>query len=388
MAHRGTEAPMDFQYDQPRVPADPNSPFTRFTALKRTHSDLRSPIPNPPALAPPNSERFLFSKSSYPSTPTPHFRKVSTTTPRSSALDMSDFTDPDIFIPATTTTPAPRLTFRGGGGGSGGGAAGYHSPPRGRYHDGAITKLKRRPRSTSIKHTPRLPRDLDLDWDSDSTTAAAAAAARRHHRPAENWADSHRDVPLIISQYVQLFFNTALVLLFLYALLSAYVTVRRDVSEKLSQHSADLVAAANSCAHEFLVNRCAPGIRVPALQKACAGWERCMNRDHTQVGKAKLSAQTFAEIVESFVEPVSYRTMAFAVVVGCCALFVPNFALGLYRARAVGHPAPVLAAAAPPIAERLEYRAERERERERDVMVGTPGRRGETPGGRRRGMLL
>lgn len=34
-----------------------------------------------------------------------------------------------------------------------------------------------------------------------------------------------------------------------------------------------------------------------------------MNRDHTQVGKAKLSAQTFAEIVESFVEPVSYRTM-------------------------------------------------------------------------------
>ncbi|KAH0606778.1 uncharacterized protein H6S33_003612 [Morchella sextelata] len=380
MAHRGTEAPMDFQYDHPRVPADPNSPFTRFTALKRTHSDLRSPTPNPPALAPPNSERFLFPKSSYPTTPPPpppQFRKVSTTTPRSSALDMSDFTDPDLFTPATT----PKLTFRGGG---------HHDPPRGRYHDGAITKLKRRTRSTSTKHTPRLPL-LDLDWDSDDTTTAAAP-----RRPATaRWADNHRDVPLIISQYVQLFFNTSLVLLFLYALLSAYITVRRDVAEKLSQHSADLVAAANTCAHQFLVNRCAPGIRVPALQRACADWERCMNRDHTQVGKAKLSAQTFAEIVESLVEPVSYRTMAFAVVVGCCALFVPNFALGLYRARAVGHPAPVLAAAAPPIAERLEYRVDRVETTPERRWGGmeTPGRRGETPGRRgetpwRRRMLV
>ncbi|RPB08177.1 hypothetical protein P167DRAFT_568123 [Morchella conica CCBAS932] len=371
MAHRGTEAPMDFQYDQPRVPADPNSPFARFTALKRTHSDLRSPTPNPPVLAPPNSERFLFPKSSYTNTPPPpppQFRKVSTTTPRSSALDMSDFTDPDIFTPATT----PKLTFRSGGGH-------HYPPPRGRYHDGAITKPKRRPRSTSTPKPThhRLP-PPDLDWDSDSTTAPP--------RPAR-WADNHRDVPLIISQYVQLFFNTTLVLLFLYALLSAYVTVRRDVSEKLSQHSADLVAAANTCAQEFLINRCAPGIRVPALQKACAEWERCMNRDHTQVGKARLSAQTFAEIVESFVEPVSYRTMTFAVVIGCCALFVPNFALGLYRARAVGHPAPVLAAAAPPIAERLEYARVETPGRRRMVEMGTPGRRGETPG-RRRVLLM
>lgn len=67
-------------------------------------------------------------------------------------------------------------------------------------------------------------------------------------------------------------------------------------------------------------------------------------------------------------------------VVGCCALFVPNFALGLYRARAVGHPAPVLAAAAPPIADRFDYGVDR-----RD-MVETPARRRVemgTPGGRK-----
>jgi hypothetical protein len=34
-----------------------------------------------------------------------------------------------------------------------------------------------------------------------------------------------------------------------------------------------------------------------------------MNRDPTVVGRAKVSAETFAEIINSFIEPISYKTM-------------------------------------------------------------------------------
>lgn len=34
-----------------------------------------------------------------------------------------------------------------------------------------------------------------------------------------------------------------------------------------------------------------------------------MNRDPTVVGRARVSAETFAEIVNSFIEPISYKTM-------------------------------------------------------------------------------
>jgi hypothetical protein len=34
-----------------------------------------------------------------------------------------------------------------------------------------------------------------------------------------------------------------------------------------------------------------------------------MNRDPTVVGRARVSAETFAEIINSFIEPISYKTM-------------------------------------------------------------------------------
>jgi hypothetical protein len=66
------------------------------------------------------------------------------------------------------------------------------------------------------------------------------------------------------------------------------------------------------CSKEYLENRCAPNTRVPAMEKACVAWEKCMNRDPTVVGRARVSAETFAEIINSFIEPISYKTMVFS----------------------------------------------------------------------------
>ena len=57
------------------------------------------------------------------------------------------------------------------------------------------------------------------------------------------------------------------------------------------------------CSKNYLENRCAPSSRVPAMEKPCLTWEKCMNKDPTVVGRARVSAETFAEIINSFIEP-------------------------------------------------------------------------------------
>ena len=41
----------------------------------------------------------------------------------------------------------------------------------------------------------------------------------------------------------------------------------------------------------------------------CGVWETCMNRDPTKVGRAKVGAELIAEVVNGFVEPISWKTL-------------------------------------------------------------------------------
>lgn len=63
------------------------------------------------------------------------------------------------------------------------------------------------------------------------------------------------------------------------------------------------------CAREYKENRCDRSSRVPAMETVCENWEKCMKQDPTKVGRAKVSAYTFAEILNNFVEPISIKTM-------------------------------------------------------------------------------
>jgi hypothetical protein len=41
----------------------------------------------------------------------------------------------------------------------------------------------------------------------------------------------------------------------------------------------------------------------------CASWQTCMNRDPTIVGRAKVGAEMIAEVINGFVEPISWKTL-------------------------------------------------------------------------------
>jgi len=63
-----------------------------------------------------------------------------------------------------------------------------------------------------------------------------------------------------------------------------------------------------------------------------------MNRDPTIVGRAKVGAEMIAEVVNGFVEPISWKTLAFTLTSLAFLTVFINALLSLYRSR--HHPVP------------------------------------------------
>ena len=62
----------------------------------------------------------------------------------------------------------------------------------------------------------------------------------------------------------------------------------------------------------YEINRCSPiSQRVPAPAHKCTEWELC---DLSLVGRGRVVAQTIGETVDSFVEPISWRTLVSALI--------------------------------------------------------------------------
>lgn len=62
------------------------------------------------------------------------------------------------------------------------------------------------------------------------------------------------------------------------------------------------------CQTQFKNNLCDVNT-IPAMVQQCAIWESCMNRDPSTVGRAKVGAELIAEVVNGFVEPISWKTL-------------------------------------------------------------------------------
>jgi Di-sulfide bridge nucleocytoplasmic transport domain len=65
----------------------------------------------------------------------------------------------------------------------------------------------------------------------------------------------------------------------------------------------------SQCTKLYLANKCDPAHRIPHMESTCLEWEECMNRDPSVVGRARVAAETFAQVVNSFVEEISWKTL-------------------------------------------------------------------------------
>ena len=111
-----------------------------------------------------------------------------------------------------------------------------------------------------------------------------------------------------LGRYVQVFLNGSLAAIALYLLAQFIFMIHTDVEHRVGEYSMEIVQEIAQCQLAYKTNLCAEG-RIPAMTAQCASWETCMNRDPTKVGRAKITFEVFGEVINTFVEQISWKTL-------------------------------------------------------------------------------
>lgn len=211
----------------------------------------------------------------------------------------------------TTSSKSALVRFKGAKSGQKSAARELFSKIKKPYTDAAARKVKRRRRETDTgvrrgkEHAEERPSSSEgLDQQDESKAPSMGLV------PAVlTFIDAHPNLPNTLSIYVQFFLNCFLAFCLMYVLYGAYSSIIHDIDEKAMMESSEIFAEIAVCAREFKENRCERDTRVPAMEIVCNNWEKCMQRDPYQVGRSRLSAGMFAEIFNSFIEPISIKAI-------------------------------------------------------------------------------
>lgn len=315
------------------------------------HSTFDSPEKKSlPSLREPNSQPFLFSQQP-PATPKSVFNQPAFMTPRKFDLDFSSGAENMSSPENADNEDTPEPPTKNGGNGNGANPRnslftmyGRFAPPpapspgrgeiprMGHYSNALARRVhKRRRRDKALDQ--RFRRDSDDEDESDNERPSSSEQNQvgkpkqqqqqqqqegglGQQKPSRmSFSDffalleAHPHVPSILSWWAQLVVNLSLFSLAVYVVFGFVSAIRAEFEQAAEEVSDGILAEMATCAKSYVDNRCGGNDRLPALETVCENWDRCMNRDPAKVGRAKVSAHTMAIIINSFIDPISWKAI-------------------------------------------------------------------------------
>ncbi|KAG7090705.1 hypothetical protein E1B28_009799 [Marasmius oreades] len=355
---RSSDAPMDFMYtSRPSSQAKPvwasSGDDEKSTPKKRSHDALSPDTPmDPPTFGINQNIPFIFQtpakqpESPYPWSPPPGFsssRAFPTPAQQSEIRDV-DMTEAS---PPKPEDPSPEKEKSESGlrmVATGALRRVYRARQKARGADKQALALRRNWESGSGS-------EVEEDIEDESGGRAVHKTSNHYTLNLPSPTPPRSDTPYVLLGYLQFFFNFSLVLIFFYLLVQFILTVQRDVEHRISEYSMDIVQEIAGCALQYKNNYCASPL--PAMIHQCGLWETCMNRDPTKIGRARVGAELIAEVVNGFVEPITWKTLIFALTsLSFLTVFI-NTLLSLYRSK--HRPLEPLVTAPPPAVHALNF---------------------------------
>lgn len=208
------------------------------------------------------------------------------------------------------------------------------------HHYYNYTPLKDPGAPLSARKSPLGALEAFLDTQSRLQSLQLLSQAQQHAQtlslplPWETKLSPHERVPYMLSSYLQLLANFIATCYGAHIVYSVIRTIRLDVQHKLELQTADLLVEIASCRRAYNENNCSPDEIVPALERQCAYWLKCLSQDPFNGGgnKSSISAETIGVILNSLIQPLGLKF--FLVVFGfTLTVFGCNFAFGYVRAK-------------------------------------------------------
>ncbi|KAI8086500.1 Di-sulfide bridge nucleocytoplasmic transport domain-containing protein [Halteromyces radiatus] len=152
-------------------------------------------------------------------------------------------------------------------------------------------------------------------------------------QPLQSWSNYlyHRSLSNTIVNYIQLTFSVVILSTIGYILFQLIWTLQQDFQIKADEYTTALIREIQTCAHQYEINLCHPESRIPAMEQQCEEWLICSNRMPTQVTRTKVSAETIAEIFNSFFDALSYKTMFFCTLMMIGYLLISSYTFRFFK---------------------------------------------------------
>ncbi|KAF2019690.1 hypothetical protein BU24DRAFT_125381 [Aaosphaeria arxii CBS 175.79] len=356
---RDSTTPMDYEWQNSNGPIDANSPFITATQQashkKRPHSVLDTPSKSFPSFnTPSRSQSYMLSPDHkpLPAVP-PHVSRANTWEPRTPA-SVYDFSSggetpntPTLNEDSDIATPDTQMSRRMGNLMSDNDhvTVRSRSPKKSSRRDSwfksMFTSSPSPSKEKAAAYSNRKPDDRDRvkkrktkrakelaiyeEPDSPDVTGVPGPARVGPNAAAQSngqtdgyaakaagffgWIEAHPDLPAVLTFYLQLVVNACMGGTFLWIIWKMFSAIMADVNVESNKFMNEAMVEITFCAKQYQDNRCDPKTRVPAMETVCGNWEACMNRDARQIARASVGARTFASILNSFVEQLSYKSL-------------------------------------------------------------------------------
>lgn len=200
--------------------------------------------------------------------------------------------------------------------------------------------------SRSARHRgQRMPKYISQGHKNSQKQMLGRSQSQMQHRPQSQpqqhpqrrvWSENV-DLPYILSGYVQVAMNIVVVGILIYIMANFIITIQNDVSmrtEIMLEKERKRIA---HCATEYQVYHCDADRVGSAVVSLCENLKACMNLPDPRIERSAVAAETFAQIVNTFVHNISYKTMGFVMVLVFGGLYFSNHAISAYRSNHVMH---------------------------------------------------
>ncbi|CEI99587.1 hypothetical protein RMCBS344292_13673 [Rhizopus microsporus] len=169
-----------------------------------------------------------------------------------------------------------------------------------------------------------------LPLTTTTTTTPASIASTdfqpiTHHSPTfiynqaplphiDPFAEKHSTIYYITSLLKVGFFSIIFTVLF-YLFIQFARFIHQDMNAKITNYEFNQLNEQKYCQRQYEINNCSPNTRLPAIADLCENLENCLWRP-LSVSKARILAETLADIANGFSDAITVKTMCLSILTG------------------------------------------------------------------------
>ncbi|ORE04534.1 hypothetical protein BCV72DRAFT_12730 [Rhizopus microsporus var. microsporus] len=128
------------------------------------------------------------------------------------------------------------------------------------------------------------------------------------------FAEKHSTIYYITSLLKVGFFSIIFSVLF-YLFIQFARFIHQDMNAKITNYEFNQLNEQKYCQRQYEINNCSPNTRLPAIADLCESLENCLWRP-LSVSKARILAETLADIANGFSDAITVKTMCLSVLTG------------------------------------------------------------------------